>query len=63
VKWLLAAFVAGVVLMMAFEHVVTRVFGLLCLFGFIVGGVFLIADPVALGKEEEATPDEPRTRG
>ena len=62
-KWLLAAFVAGVVLMMAFEHVVTRVLGLLCLFGFIVGGVFLIADPVALGKEEEAMPDEPRTRG
>jgi len=62
-RWLLAAFVAGVVLMVAFEHVVTRVLGLLCLFGFIVGGVFLIADPVALGKQEEGMADEPRTGG
>jgi len=58
VKWLLAAFLVGVVLMVSFEHVVTRVLGLLCLFGFIVGGVFLIADPVALGKEEEVMHDE-----
>ena len=57
-KWLLAAFLVGVVLMVSFEHVVTRVLGLLCLFGFIVGGVFLIADPVALGKEEEVMHDE-----
>ena len=55
-KWLLAAFVLGVVLMVGFEHVVTRVLGLLCLFGFIVGGVFLIADPAFLRDEpEEAT--------
>jgi hypothetical protein len=53
VKWLLAAFVAGVVLMVAFEHVVTRVLGLACLFGFIVGGVFLIADPAFLRDEGE----------
>jgi hypothetical protein len=58
VKWLLAAFLVGVVLMVSSEHVVTRVLGLLCLFGFIVGGVFLIADPVALGKEEEVMHDE-----
>jgi hypothetical protein len=32
--------------------------GLLCLFGFIVGGVFLIADPVALGKQGEVMHDE-----
>ena len=55
---LAGAFVVGFVLMFAFESVVTRVLGLLCLFGFIVGGVFLIADPVALGKEEEPMHDE-----
>ena len=57
-KWLLAAFVAGVVLMVAFEHVVTRVIGLLCLFGFIVGGVFVIADPAMLGNDGEGMQDD-----
>ena len=50
-RWLLAAFVVGVVLMVGFEHPLTRVLGLLCLFGFIVGGVFLIADPAELTRE------------
>jgi hypothetical protein len=57
-RWILAAALIGVVLMVAFESPLTRVLGLLCLFGFIVGGVFLIADPVALGKEEEPMHDE-----
>ena len=57
-KWILAAALVGVVLMVAFESPLTRVLGLLCLFGFIVGGVFLIADPVALGSEEEPMHDE-----
>ena len=57
-KWLLAALLVGVVLMVAFEHTVTRVLGLLCLFGFIVGGVFLIADPVLLGNDEEGMKDD-----
>jgi len=57
-KWILAAAVLGVVLMVGFDAPLTRVLGLLCLFGFIVGGVFLIADPVALGKEEEPMHDE-----
>lgn len=52
------AFVVGFVLMFGFESVVTRVLGLLCLFGFIVGGVFLIADPDLLGMEEEGMPDD-----
>jgi hypothetical protein len=55
---IVAAFVVGMVLMVGFESVVTRVLGLLCLFGFIVGGVFLIADPDLLGKEEEGMPDD-----
>ncbi len=54
----LGSFAVGLVLMVGFEHVVTRILGLLALFCFIVTGVFLIADPVALGKEEEAMPDE-----
>ena len=57
-KWILASALVGVVLMVAFESTITRVLGLLCLFGFIVGGVFLIADPVALGSEEAPMPDE-----
>jgi hypothetical protein len=58
VKWILTAAVVGVVLMVGFDSPLTRVLGLLCLFGFIVGGVFLIADPVALGSEEAPMPDE-----
>jgi len=50
--------VAGLVLMIGFEAVLTRVLGVLALFAFIVTGVFLIADPVALGKEEGDMPDE-----
>ena len=57
-KWILAAAVVGVVLMVAFDSTLTRVLGLLCLFGFIVGGVFLIADPDLLGREEEGMPDD-----
>ena len=57
-KWFLTAAVVGVVLMVGFDSPLTRVLGLLCLFGFIVGGVFLIADPVALGSEEAPMPDE-----
>jgi hypothetical protein len=58
VRWILLAAGAGVVLMVAFESPLTRVLGLLCLFGFIVGGVFLIADPDLLGREEEGMPDD-----
>jgi hypothetical protein len=51
-----ASLVVGVLLMVPFESTVTRLLGLLCLFGFIVGGVFLIADPAFLGDEEDADP-------
>ena len=57
-KWILASALVGVVLMVAFDSTLTRVLGLLCLFGFIVGGVFLIADPDLLGKGEEGMPDD-----
>jgi hypothetical protein len=41
-------FLAGVVLMILFDAPVTRVLGVACLFGFVVAGLFLIADPVLL---------------
>jgi hypothetical protein len=48
----IACFVVGVVLMVAFEHTVTRLLGVAALFAFIVGGVFVIADPAVLGDED-----------
>jgi hypothetical protein len=38
----------GLLLMLIFEHWVTRVVGVAALFAFIVSGVFLIADPAFL---------------
>ena len=55
---MLGSFAVGLVLMVGFEHVVTRILGVLALFCFLVTGVFLIADPDLLGKEEEDMPDE-----
>jgi len=55
-RWLavmLASLAVGFVLMIGFEHAITRVFGLLALFAFIVIGVFLIADPAFLAAEDE----------
>ena len=39
---MLGSFAVGLVLMVGFEHVLTRVLGLLALFTFIVMGVFLV---------------------
>ena len=50
---LLACLVVGVGLNVAFEYTITRVVGMLLLFAFIVIGVFLIADPEFLGREED----------
>ena len=50
--FVVASFVVGVVLMVAFESWVTRVLGVAALFAFIVAGVFVIADPGVLGDEE-----------
>ena len=55
---MLGSFAVGLVLMVGFESVVTRVLGMTCLFAFIIGGVFLIADPDVLGKEEEGMVDD-----
>jgi hypothetical protein len=49
----LACFVVGVALMIGFEATITRILGMAALFGFIVSGVFAIADPAALGEDED----------
>ena len=50
---MLASVAVGLVLMIGFEASVTRIFGVLALFVFIVSGVFLIADPEFLGHDED----------
>jgi hypothetical protein len=57
VPLMLGAFFVGLVLMVAFESVITRVLGLIALFTFIVTGVFLIADPVFLGQDQNGEED------
>ena len=59
---LLALIAVGLVLMVVFESLIPRVLGLLCLFTFIVSGVFLIADPVFLGQDEDGTDAQPRSK-
>jgi hypothetical protein len=49
----LASLVLGLVLMIGFEATLTRVLGVALLFAFIVSGVFLIADPEFLGRDDE----------
>ena len=43
----------GLVLMVGFEAMLTRIVGVLALFTFIITGVFLIADPAFLEREED----------
>ena len=50
---LLACLVVGVVLNVGFEHTITRIVGMALLFVFIVLGVFLIADPKFLAREDD----------
>ena len=49
---MLACLAAGLVLMIGFELWVTRVLGVLALFAFIVTGVFVIADPEFLDRDD-----------
>lgn len=48
-----AAFVLGVGLMIPFEAAITRVLGMGFLFAFIVGGIFLIAEPGFLSADDD----------
>jgi hypothetical protein len=50
---MLGSFVVGAVLMIGFEHPVTRVIGVLALVAFIVSGVFLVASPSFLEQDDD----------
>ncbi len=50
---MLTCLVVGLVLMIGFEETVTRVLGVLALFAFVVIGVFVIAEPEFLGREDD----------
>ena len=52
-KVMFACLILGLPLMLLFEHPLTRVAGVLLCLGFIVSGVFLIANPEDLGREQE----------
>jgi hypothetical protein len=56
----LTLLVIGVVAMVPFEYTATRVIGVLALAGFVVSGVFAIADPRWLGSATDDAP--PRGR-
>ncbi len=43
----------GLVLMIGFDVMLTRIVGVLALFTFIITGVFLIADPAFLEREDD----------
>jgi hypothetical protein len=49
----IGCFVVGAAVMLAFEAPVARVVGVTALFVFIVAGVFTIADPDLLGRDDE----------
>jgi energy-converting hydrogenase Eha subunit C len=49
----LGCFVLGSAVMIAFEAPLARIVGVALLFGFIVAGVFLVADPAFLDRDDE----------
>jgi hypothetical protein len=49
---LFGSLAVGLVLMIGFEAMLTRIVGVLALFTFIITGVFLIADPAFLERED-----------
>ena len=61
-RWtLVALLVVGCGLMLPFEYWFTRLTGMACLFGFIVLGVFLIAEPGFLDTDEAPEGDRVRS--
>jgi hypothetical protein len=60
VGWLVPlSLLAGIALMLPFDSTATRVLGVACLLAFVVGGLFLIADPSFLAAEDEGEGDRP----
>jgi hypothetical protein len=55
IKLAIASFVIGVILMIGFEYSITRVFGVAGLLGFVAFGVWAIADPEILRREDDAS--------
>jgi hypothetical protein len=51
--FVLAAFVVGAVVMVAFESALARVVGVGALLAFFVAGLFLLIDPRALAEDED----------
>ena len=49
----LGCFLLGSAVMIAFEAPLARLVGVTLLFGFIVSGIFLVADPEFLDRDEE----------
>jgi hypothetical protein len=49
----LASFVIGSLVMLFFEAPLARIVGVALLFTFIVSGVFLVADPAFLARDED----------
>jgi energy-converting hydrogenase Eha subunit C len=49
----IACFVLGSAVMVLFEAPLARIVGVALLFGFVVAGVFLVADPAFLDRDEE----------
>lgn len=52
IKLMLTCLVLGLPLMLLFENPFTRIAGVLLCLGFIVSGVFAIANPDDLGRED-----------
>lgn len=48
-----ACFVVGALVMLLFEAPLARIVGVALLFAFIVSGVFLVATPEFLGRDED----------
>ncbi len=53
IKVMLTCLALGLPLMLLFENTFTRIAGVLLCLGFIVSGVFAIANPDDLGKDSE----------
>jgi uncharacterized membrane protein YkgB len=51
-----ALLVIGVALMVPFQATITLALGVACLVGFVVTGVFLIATPEVLGRDDASDP-------
>jgi hypothetical protein len=59
----LVAGAVGAALMLIFESPLARVAGMLALVVFMVGGLFVVADPEYLGEGERDEPPAPTRRG